>query len=144
MAKLKNDKREKRNAPKQASLSAWVVAPPGRLSDGWQALLLATPQIAEVRQVYDLSSALETAHTREPDLILLDGEFFGCSPWAEMRQIKEKWPHCCCVVLVCYARQRQEALATGADEVLIRGFTAVQLSTAVEQLFERGCQDHTP
>jgi DNA-binding NarL/FixJ family response regulator len=144
MAKLKRDELEDRDAQKQTRWVALIVAPPGRLSDGWQALLLATPQIAEVRQVHDLSSALETAHTREPDLILFNGEPFGCRPWAEVRQIKEKWPHCCCVVLVCYARQRQEALATGADEVLIRGFAAVQLSTAVEQLFERGCQDHTP
>jgi DNA-binding NarL/FixJ family response regulator len=123
---------------------ALIVAPPGRLSDGWRALLLATPQIQEVQQVHDLSSAFEMVDTLDPDLVLLDLEPFGCSVQAVVDQIKEKWPHCCCVVLVCYARQRQEAWTAGADAVLIKGFTAAQLSAAVEQLFQRGCRGHVP
>ena len=118
---------------------AWIVAPPGRLSDGWRALLLATPQIADVRQVYDVSSALEATGPPVPDLVLLDAEALGARAWDVLDQLTVKCAPCCCVVLACSAQQRQQALDAGADEGLIKGFPADRLSTVVERLLSGPC-----
>jgi DNA-binding response OmpR family regulator len=110
------------------------VAPPGRLSEGWRALLLATPQIAAVQQIYDVSATLERVETLAPDLVLLDAEFLDKSAWVILGQIKDTCAHCCCIVLVCSARYRQQALDAGADAVLLKGFHAGKLSAAVQHL----------
>jgi DNA-binding response OmpR family regulator len=69
--------------------------------------------------------------------VLLDAEPFGKSAWAVLDQIKEKCAGCCCIVLICSARQQRQALDAGADEVLFKGFAADQLSTAIERLLAR-------
>jgi DNA-binding NarL/FixJ family response regulator len=73
---------------------ALVIAPPGRLSDGWRALLMTTPHIAEVRQAPDATSALDVAETREPDLILVDVDALGERGWSALAQIKDERPYC--------------------------------------------------
>ena len=113
---------------------AWIVAPPGRLSDGWRALLLATPQIADVRLVHDGSSIPERVEAFCPDLALLDAESLDQEAWAVLAQIQETCAHCRCIVLVCSARCRQQALDAGADAVLLKGFHADKLSAAVRRL----------
>ena len=119
---------------------ALIISPPGRLIDGWRALLLATPQIAEVRQVDGALPAIEAMEAFDPDLVLVDVEALGKQAWSVLAQIKRRRPRCCSILLVCYARQRQQALDAGADEVLVKGFSAGQLSAAVERLFTRGSQ----
>jgi DNA-binding NarL/FixJ family response regulator len=119
---------------------ALIVAPPGRLSDGWRALLMATPQIAEVQLACCTSSALETLETLDPDLVLYDAEPFGNKRWDVLSQIKAQWPRCRCITLVSSARQRREALAVGADHVLIKGFPADQLSVAVKHLLKNNSE----
>jgi DNA-binding response OmpR family regulator len=116
---------------------AWIVAPPGRLSDGWRTLLLAIPEITDVRQVDSTSSALRALETLGPDLVLLDAEAFVETVWALLGQVRAKAPDCRCIVLVCSVHQRQRALAAGADAVLVKGFTAAQLSAAVQHLLAR-------
>jgi DNA-binding response OmpR family regulator len=113
---------------------ALVIAPQGRLSDGWRALLLATPQIAQVRQLYDAASVRERVETLGPDLVLLDAESLDQEAWAVLNQIKDACVRCCCIVLICSARYRQQALDAGADEVLLKGFHAGELSAAVQHL----------
>lgn len=113
---------------------ALVVALPGRLSDGWRALLLATPQIADVRQVDDASSVLELVEALGPDLVLLDTEPLGERAWAVLNQIKTQAPQCRCIALISSILQQQDAQVAGADEVLIKGSPAGRLSAAVERL----------
>jgi DNA-binding response OmpR family regulator len=118
----------------QSGAMALIVARPDRLSDGWRALLLATPRIAGVRQAHDTASALKTVQALDPDLVLLDADAFGEMTWALLDQIKAKVLHCCCIALICSVHQRPKALAMGADAVLVKGFSAEQLSAAVERL----------
>jgi DNA-binding NarL/FixJ family response regulator len=118
----------------QSGATALVVAPPGRLRDGWQALLLATDPISDVRQTDGASSALEVVESRAPELVLLDADALGETAWVLLNQIKVKAPQCRCIALICSARQRPRALASGADAVLIKGFPAARLSAAVERL----------
>ncbi len=116
---------------------ALVVARPGRLSDGWQALLLATPWIAEVRQAHDTSSALEALPNLGPDVVVLDTDAFGDVTWALLGQIKAEVFPSYCIALIDSDRQRPKALALRADAVLVKGFSAEQLSAAVEGLLAR-------
>jgi DNA-binding response OmpR family regulator len=113
---------------------ALIVAQPGRLSDGWRALLLATPQIVDVRQVYDTSAVLEIVEALGPDLVLLDAASLDRKGWTVLNQIKDKCAPCCCIVLTCSAQQQRQAWDAGADEVLLKGFSAAQLSSTVERL----------
>ena len=117
--------------------NALLIARPGRLSDGWQALLLATPWIAGVKQAHDTSSALEALPSLGPDVVLLDTDAFGDVTWALLGQIKAEALPCYCIALIDSDRQRPKALALGADAVLVKGFSAEQLSTAVEGLLAR-------
>jgi DNA-binding response OmpR family regulator len=100
-------------------------------------MLLATPQIADVRQVASISSDLGELEDPGPDLVLMDVEALGKTTWVLLEQIRAKAPHCRCIALVCSARQQQEALEAGANAVLIKGFAAAQLSAAVERLLTR-------
>lgn len=121
----------------QSVAVAWVVAPPGRLGEGWRALLLATQEIADVRQVDSTSSAQGALEVPGPDLVLLDAEAFGDAAWVLLDRVRAKAPHCRCIVLVSSVHQRRRALAAGADAVLIKGFLAAELSATVKHLLTR-------
>lgn len=121
----------------QSGAVAWVVAPPGRLGDAWRAMLLVTPQIAEVRQVASISSDLGELEDPGPDLVLMDAEALGKTTWVLLEQIRATAPYCRCIALVRSARQRREVLEAGADAVLVKGFSAAQLSVAVRSLLSR-------
>ena len=121
----------------QSVAVAWIVAPLGRLSDGWRALLLATPEIADVLQVDPTSSELRAPEGPGPDLVLLDAEAFGGTAWAHLERMRASAPQCRCIVLVGSVHQRPKALAMGADAVLVKGFSAEELSSAVERLLAR-------
>lgn len=116
----------------QSGAMALVVAPPGRLSDGWRALLLAIPEITDVRQANDAPSALGLVEALGPQLVLLD-EALGEGSWHLLDQIKKVAPQCHSIVLVCSVRQQQIALAAGADAVLLKGFSASHLADAVKR-----------
>jgi len=124
----------------QSGALALIVAPAGRLSDGWRALLLATPQIAEVRQAFAASPALEVVDAIDPRLVLLDADAFGETAWAILNQIKVRAPQSRCVALICSARRRHDALSAGADDVLIKGFAAAELLAVLVRLLpEQRC-----
>jgi DNA-binding response OmpR family regulator len=118
----------------QSAAVAWIVAPAGRLSDGWRALLLALPEITDVRQVDSTSSALGATEIPGPDLVLLDAEALGERAWALLEQIRANAPRCRCIAVICSVHQRRIALAAGAEAVLIRGFSAAELSATVKDL----------
>jgi len=114
--------------------AALVVAPPGRLRTGWRALLLATPQISEAWEVTATLSVQSEVVALDPDIVLVDADAFGETTWTLLDQIRERWPVCRNIVLVCSAQKRQEALGTGVDAVLVKGFRAAELSAVVDRL----------
>ena len=117
---------------------ALLVAVPGRLRDGWQALLKAMPQISDVQQADDLPSAWRTLDSQRFGLVILDAGSFGAGAWNLLREIKASKPQCRCIVLVCNSWQEQDAWLAGADEVLLRGFTVREMFAAVVRLFLEG------
>ena len=113
-----------------------IVARPGRMRDGLQALLAAMPQIGSVDLTDDGPSALSTAPNQHPALVLLDTRTSGDETLAVLRQIKTRWPLARCLLLVDTDRQRRLARAAGADGVLLKGFQADQLFATVEGLLK--------
>jgi DNA-binding NarL/FixJ family response regulator len=117
---------------------ALLVAAPGRLRDGWQALLKAMPQISDVQQADDLPSALWALDRLGPGLVILDAGPFGAGAWYLLRQVKASKPQCRCIALVCNSWQERDAWLAGADGVLLRGFTGEEMFIAVKGLFLEG------
>jgi DNA-binding NarL/FixJ family response regulator len=113
---------------------AIIVAPPGRLRDGWQALLAAIPQIGQVRAVDDAVSTLKIVTTVSPDLVMLDAEAFGDQAGTLLAGIKEVKPQCRCIALICNISGGQQARSAGADAILIKGFSAAKLFGTVDRL----------
>jgi DNA-binding NarL/FixJ family response regulator len=121
---------------------AIIVAPPGRLRDGWQALLAAIPQIGHVRAVDDAVSALNFVTTVSPDLVMLDAEALGDQAEALLAGIKEVRPQCHCIALICNISGERQARSAGADAILLKGFPAAKLFGTVDRLLP--VQSNTP
>jgi len=126
----------------QTAVLAIIAAPPGRLRDGWRALLAATPQIGQVRAVDDAVSTLELVATVSPDLVMLDAEAFGDQAGTLLAGIKELKPQCRCIALICNFSGGQQARSAGADAILIKGFSAAKLFGTVDRLLP--AQRNTP
>ncbi len=113
---------------------ALVVARPGRLRDGWRALLRATEPIARVFLADDTSMAACMAGALNPKLVLVDVEAFGDEARTLLAQIKAQQPTCRCVALTRDTRQAEEWQSAGADTALVKGFPAAVLFDAVGRL----------
>jgi len=115
-------------------LKALIVAKPGRVCDGLQALLTAIPEIGSIAQTDDATSALRMIAERRPDLVLLDFSLTGDEIRAMLRRIKAGSGQTKCLVLADDAEEQQIAEAAGADAILIKGFTAQKFIKTVRRL----------
>ena len=57
--------------------------------------------------------------------------------WKAVKQIKAEWPQTQCIVITDTIRQQGMAQASGADGVLLKGFAAETLFTAVDEVLMR-------
>ncbi|MBL7184622.1 MAG: response regulator [Anaerolineae bacterium] len=111
-----------------------IVARPGRIRDAWRALLRASCHIDIVDQADDGPSALRTMAELPPALVLLDADLPGDEAHTVLRQIKARWPHIRCILLISNGEHRQLADANGVDAVLVKGFSMVALSETIAKL----------
>jgi len=118
-----------------------LVAEPGRLRDGLQALLDSFRALQPAVVLDDGRSALEAIQNGGPDLVILDHHVFGESTAEFVRAIKQARAQAYFIVVADRLGQFPPILDAGADEVLLKGFSAAELSTAVEQALSY-IQDH--
>jgi DNA-binding NarL/FixJ family response regulator len=111
-----------------------IVAQPGRVRDGLQALLMAIPQIKIVGLANDVESALNIATDCAPDLVLLGIDLQNGGYGTVLGQIRARWPHARCLILADTVQQRRAAQSAGADDVLLRGFATPKLFESVHRL----------
>jgi two-component system invasion response regulator UvrY len=111
-----------------------IVAESGRLREGLQAMLDSLPALETVAVVDDGPSALEAIQSMRPDLVILDAHLFGEGTAEFVRATSREWNGARCVVVAERLGQFQPLLDAGADRVLLKGFSAAELRTAVEQL----------
>ena len=127
--------RTERESDKQETIMRVViVAESGRLREGLQAMLDSLPTLETVAVADDGPSALEAIQSGRPDLVILDAHLFGESTAGWIRAIKQGWNGTHCIVVADRLGQFQPLLDAGADAVLLKGFSAAELRTAVEQL----------
>ena len=123
---------------------ALIVARPGRIRDGWRALLRASSQLDVVDQADDRQSALRKIAELRPVLLLVDADLPGDEARTVLRQIKSRWPHIRCIFVINHGEQRQLGNENGADAVLSRGFSTSALADTIEELLpptERAAAD---
>jgi DNA-binding NarL/FixJ family response regulator len=122
--------------PKQVTL-ALIVARPGPLRNGLQALMTTMPQIEILAETTDPSALRRMGAGMQPDVVLLDASLPEDQVWAALGRIKAEWSQTRSIVLVEDSQQQQKAQAAGADVVLIQGTPAGQLIAAIEGLLSQ-------
>jgi DNA-binding NarL/FixJ family response regulator len=119
--------------PEQVTL-ALIVAKPGPLRNSLQALMTTVPKIEIVAETDNPSALLRMGDTIQPDIVLLEASLSEDEVWAALRRIRKEWSQTRSIVLVEGSHQQQKAQDAGADVVLIKGYPAGGLITAIEEL----------
>jgi DNA-binding NarL/FixJ family response regulator len=115
-------------------VSLLLVARPGRMRDGLQALLRTIPEIEIVGQADSELQALTLISRQQPALVMLDSSLAPGEMLPMLVQIKDGYPRTRCIVLVENAQQQGAAREAGADTALITGFSAEVLHAAIDQV----------
>jgi DNA-binding NarL/FixJ family response regulator len=126
--------------PEQVTL-ALIVAKPGPLRNSLQALMTTVPKIEIVAETDNPSALLRMGDAMQPDIVLLDASLSEDDVWAALRRIRSEWSQTRSIVLVEGSHQQQKAQAAGADVVLIKGYPAGGLVTAIEKLLSAACSE---
>jgi len=113
-----------------------IAAESGRLRDGLRAMLDSFLLLESVDVVDDGPAALEAIQSGQPDLILLDACLLDKGTMAFLCTAKQEWNGARCIVVADSLAQFQPFLDAGADKVLLKGFTAAELSAAVKGLLD--------
>ena len=117
-----------------STASLLLVAKPGRMREGLQALLRTIPEIEIVGQEDCESQALTLISQQQPALVLLDSSLTPQEMLPTLMQIKAGYPRTRCIVLVENVQQQGAAREAGADIALISGFSAEVLNGAIDQI----------
>ena len=111
-----------------------IVAKPGRMRNSLRALLNSMQGIDVIAQVDDALAALKILEQGYPALMLLDANLPYTDAKVVLQYTKSKWPQAKCVVLAANIHQKRQAKADGADEVLLKGFSANTLFSTIRIL----------
>ncbi len=117
-----------------STASLLLVARPGRMREGLQALLRTIPVIEVVGQTDCESQALTLISQQQPALVLIDSSLTPQEMLPTLIQIKGGYPRTRCIVLVENVQQQGAAREAGADIALISGFSAEVLHAAIDQI----------
>ncbi len=118
-----------------------IVAPPGDLQIGLQALLAARLEV-DVLVTGEGSSALKVIERHNPALVILDHDLPRNTAPLISQRIKSSWPDILCIVLVNDDEGRQKVLGAGADLIVIKGLPGVKLVAEIEKLLRPERLDH--
>jgi DNA-binding NarL/FixJ family response regulator len=109
-----------------------IIAPPGNLQIGLQALLTTRLEV-DVLVTGEESSAMKVIERHNPAMVILDQDLPGNAAPMIVQRIKSSWPDICCVVLVNDDGGRQEVLDQEADHIVIKGLPGAKLVTEIEE-----------
>jgi len=118
-----------------------IVAPPGDLQIGLQALLTIRLEV-DVLVTGEASSALKVIERHKPVLVILDHDLPRNAAPVIIQRIKSSWPDIRCLVLVNDDEGRQKVLGTGADLIVIKGLPGTNLVAEIEELLHPERLDH--
>lgn len=113
-----------------------VVAKPGRLRDSLLLLLTTILKLAKVDHVDDGPSLMRQIQQQPPDLILMDSDLEHNGSLEALQALKAKAPLIPCLVIVSNSRQQSMARNAGADGMLLRGFSSMELAGEIGRLMQ--------
>jgi len=112
-----------------------LVAQPGLTRSSLALVLSTSPALNIVGQVDNSPAVLEAITAHHPKLVLLDTDLPSSWAWPEiLEQIKTNWPQLPCLILIITREQQQAAQRAGADIVLNKVMTTVNICAYVEKL----------
>lgn len=118
---------------KPSTFAVLIIARPGRLRDGLQALVRTMPQVHTVMPADDEPGALQILAQLNPALILLDSD--AADSFADLlAQLHTAGAAAKTIVLTNGEPQADRALQAGADAVLTKGFPLHALNRKVTDL----------
>jgi DNA-binding NarL/FixJ family response regulator len=114
--------------------SGLVVARPGLVREGLQALLSAIPGMGTLQPADDGPSALDRLAGHRPNLVIVHASLPEDELRSTLRQIQARHPDVLCIVVASTPQQGRALEATGADAILIEGACAALLSRTIKRL----------
>jgi two-component system NarL family response regulator len=111
-----------------------IVARPGPLREGVEALLASVPQVEVIATVGQASAAFSVAVAQPLDLLLLDAGLPDDEGCRLLRLCRRQRAGLRCIALADNAAQEQAARSAGADAVFLKGFPADKFAETVEVL----------
>ena len=108
-------------SPVSEKLRVVVVDDQEPTRQGLKALLGFAEDIEVIQEACDGREAMHIVAEEQPDVVLMDVRMPILDGLAATRQIKERWPQVKVIVLTMYASHQEEALAAGADGVVLKG-----------------------
>ena len=116
---------------------ALILTKQGSLQNGLLALLTTIPQISAVLVAEDADSGLRMLNDHRPKLVLLDMNLAQDSTETILKHTNSQLPTIGSIVLVDSVEQGRKAVSLGADDVLLKGFSADKLISLIEEILER-------
>ena len=113
-----------------------IVARPGLVRDGLQAVFQAMPGIDALEPADDGASALIMLKNHRADLVILDSSLSEDELMATISRIKGQYPDVRCLVVTDNPVQLWTLKAAGTDTVLIKGFSAAVLFETIKFLLK--------
>ena len=89
------------------------------------------PQVEVVGEAANGQEAVRLVEEHRPDVVLIDARMPVMDGLEATRLIKDRWPGIKIIVLTMYPAYRAEALAAGADAVLVKGCPPETLLEAI-------------
>jgi DNA-binding NarL/FixJ family response regulator len=132
---LKKSEIKDENKMKSGSI-VMIVAKPGSLRKGYQALLSSIPGIQTIGVVESRAAASKWMAVHHPAIALVGGNGLGDQVWSLLHQIKHESPQTRCLVIMEKVEQVQENAMEYADAIFLEGAPPEELVRIVEKLIE--------
>jgi DNA-binding NarL/FixJ family response regulator len=114
-----------------------IVAEAGRLREGLRMMLASMLDLEVVTVVDNGPLALEVIRNWQPDLVILDVHLLGERAARFVSATKRAWNGVRCIAVAERLGQFKPLRDVGTDTVLLKGFTAAELSDAISQLSQQ-------
>ena len=118
-------------------MSVLIVAGPGSLRTGLQALLSSIVHVNNIEVAESKQAARQLASIHKPVLALLGSQGSSGQVWITLEAIKAASPQTRCIVLVEDVHQLQASNAERADALLLQGTAPEELVATIEGLLTR-------
>jgi DNA-binding NarL/FixJ family response regulator len=112
-------------------LSILILAKSGRLLNGLQILLQATPSVELIGSLVNGEIHAESDSGRGPDVVLIDDAVLGLDILGALRRISDEWPGVRLIVLAEDVERKGIIDSVGGTETLLKGSPADLLFDAI-------------